>query len=240
VIAVTTDKVYHNQERQIPYVEDDRLGGFDPYSSSKACAELIIEAYRNSFFHPLQFAVHKKIVVSARAGNVIGGGDWAKDRIVPDIVRALENDKPVQIRNPKAVRPWQHVLEPLHAYLLLGQKLSEKPNAFHNTYNFGPEVSDCLPVELMVQKAIKIWQKGAYEILDMQDAPHEAGLLKLDISRAKQDLNWRPVYRADEAMEKTISWYKACKEDNASKLIHENIESFMSRYYEPVTTTSVA
>jgi CDP-glucose 4,6-dehydratase len=237
VVLITTDKVYHNQERQTPYMEDDRLGGYDPYSSSKACAELLIDAYRNSFFNVEQYAVHQKTIVSARAGNVIGGGDWAKDRIVPDIVRALQNDKPVQIRNPHAVRPWQHVLEPLHAYLLLGQKLFEKPHAYHTAYNFGPEVSDCLPVEIMVQKAIKIWQQGAYEILEAREAPHEAGLLKLDISRAKRDLDWRPVYNAAEAMEKTISWYKACTGGNSTKLIQENIESFMSKYYQKVGTT---
>ncbi len=236
VVLITTDKVYHNQERQAPYTEDDRLGGYDPYSSSKACAELVIDAYRNSFFNTDKFNVHQKTIVSARAGNVIGGGDWAKDRIVPDVVRALQTNKPVQIRNPNAVRPWQHVLEPIHAYLLLGQKLFEKPDALHTAYNFGPEVSDCLPVEVMVQKAIKIWQQGAYEILQGYEGPHEAGLLKLDITRAKADLNWRPIYHAADAMEKAISWYKSFNEENARKLIRENIEEFMSVYYQKAST----
>jgi CDP-glucose 4,6-dehydratase len=232
VVLVTTDKVYVNQERQTPYKEDDRLGGYDPYSSSKACAELVINAYRNSYFNRRQYALHRKSIVSVRAGNVIGGGDWSKDRIVPDIVRALQDDKPILIRNPNAVRPWQHVLESLHAYLLLGQKLFEKPGAFHTAYNFGPEVSDCLPVEIMVQNAIKNWQKGAYEILEFNDGPHEAGLLKLDITRAKADFDWKPIYSAVEAMDKTISWYKACTGGNAKILINENIESFMSKYYQ--------
>jgi CDP-glucose 4,6-dehydratase len=240
VVLITTDKVYFNQERQAPYTEEDRLGGYDPYSSSKACAELVIDAYRNSFFNPEKYSVHKKSVVSARAGNVIGGGDWAKDRIVPDIVRALQNDTPIQIRNPNAVRPWQYVLEPLHAYLLLGQKVFEKPQAFHSSYNFGPDVSDCLPVEVMVQKAIKTWQHGTYEILKGYEGPHEAGLLKLDITRAKTDLGWQPVYHASEAMEKTILWYKASSGENSRKLIQENIEAFMSIYYQVLSTVNQA
>jgi CDP-glucose 4,6-dehydratase len=240
VVLITTDKVYHNLERKEPYVEDDRLGGYDPYSSSKACAELIIDAYRNSFFNPLEYSIHRKSVVSARAGNVIGGGDWAKDRIVPDIVRALQNETPIQIRNPNAVRPWQHVVEPLHAYLLLGQKLFENSEAYHSSYNFGPNVSDCLPVEVMVQKAIKVWQHGAYEILEGYAGAHEAGLLKLDITRAKTDLNWRPLYPATEAMEKTILWYKTCNEENARNLIEENIESFLSKYYQTSSTDTLA
>jgi CDP-glucose 4,6-dehydratase len=239
VIVVTTDKVYHNQEWATPYGETDRLGGFDPYSSSKACAELVISAFRNSYFNPATYPEHKKSIVSARAGNVIGGGDWARDRIVPDIVRALQNNESIIVRNPHAIRPWQHVLEPLHAYLLLGQKFSENPGAFHTEYNFGPEVSDCLPVETMVQQAIKIWRSGTYTILQDQRGPHEAVLLKLDISRAKSDLHWRPVYTAFEAMDKTISWYKACIKVNAMELIKENIEAFMTRYNQPATTASL-
>lgn len=235
-IIVTTDKVYYNQEKTIPYRETDRLGGFDPYSSSKACAELVIDAYRNSFFNPVKFKELQKTIVVARAGNVIGGGDWAKDRIVPDIIRALQNNEPVIIRNPNSVRPWQHVLEPLHAYLLLGQKISENPDAFHTEYNFGPELPDCISVETMVKEAIKIWQGGSYKILNDNEGPHEAGLLTLDISRAKADLHWRPVYNATEAMDKTISWYKACNGENAMDLIEENIETFMTKYNQSVAT----
>jgi CDP-glucose 4,6-dehydratase len=235
-VIVTTDKVYYNQERTNPYLETDRLGGFDPYSSSKASAELVIDAYRNSYFNPTNYTEHQKTIVAVRAGNVIGGGDWAKDRIVPDIIRALQNNEPVIIRNPLSIRPWQHVLEPLHAYLLLGQKLSENPGAFHTEYNFGPEVSDCLPVEVMVQQAIKIWQAGAYKIAKEKVGPHEAGLLTLDINRAKTDLQWRPIYSAVEAMDKTISWYKACTGENAQELIEENIETFMMKYIQSVAT----
>jgi CDP-glucose 4,6-dehydratase len=239
-IIVTTDKVYHNQEKTIPYKETDRLGGFDPYSSSKASAELVIDAYRNSYFNPANFKEHQKTIVAARAGNVIGGGDWAKDRIVPDIIRAFQNNEPVIIRNPHSVRPWQHVLEPLHAYLLLGQKLSENQGAFHTEYNFGPMLSDCLSVETMVQQAIKIWKAGSYKILREKEGPHEAGLLTLDISRAKADLHWRPIYSAVEAMDKTISWYKSCTGENAKDLIEENIETFMMNYNQSVATVHLA
>ena len=165
-----------------------QMGGYDPYSSSKACAELMIEAYRNSYFNKADYQKHQKTVVAARAGNVIGGGDWAKDRIVPDIVRSLENNEPVLVRNPQSVRPWQHVLEPLHAYLLLAQKLSENPADYHTEYNFGPDPADCLPVEKIVQQAIKTWGSGTYQVLQQKDGPHEAGLLKLDINRAVSDL----------------------------------------------------
>jgi CDP-glucose 4,6-dehydratase len=239
-IIITTDKVYYNQERTTPYRETDRLGGFDPYSSSKACAELVIDAYRNSYFNPARVTEHRKTIVTARAGNVIGGGDLAKDRIVPDIIRALQNNEPVIIRNPNSIRPWQHVLEPLHAYLLLGQKLFENPGAFHTEYNFGPELSDCLSVETMVKEAIKIWQGGSYKILKDKEGPHEAGMLTLDISRAKADLQWRPIYNAVEAMDKTISWYKTCTGENAMDLIEENIETFMTKYNQSVATVHLA
>ena len=239
-IIITTDKVYYNQERTVPYKETDRLGGFDPYSSSKAAAELVIDAYRNSFFNSAKITEHKKTIVAARAGNVIGGGDWAKDRIVPDIIRALENNEPVIIRNPNSVRPWQHVLEPLHAYLLLGQRLFENPLAYRTEYNFGPELTDCLTVEAMVQEAIKTWQNGSYKILRDKEGPHEASLLTLDINRAKKDLQWRPIYNATEAMDKTISWYKACKGENALDLVNENIESFMKEYNKSIATVHLS
>jgi len=230
-VIITTDKVYYNQESDKPYRETDRLGGYDPYSSSKACAELIIDAYRNSYFNEAYFPDHKKTVVAVRAGNVIGGGDWAKDRILPDIIQSLENDEPIIVRSPKSVRPWQHVLEPTHAYLLLAKKLAEEPGSFHTEYNFGPELSDCLPVVEMVKYALEIWKKGSYQILPQKNGPHEAGLLKLDISLAKKDLNWRPIYNAFEALETTINWYKSFTGGNACELIKENIESFMENYY---------
>jgi len=229
-IMVTTDKVYYNQEWPYAYRENDRLGGYDPYSSSKACAELIIDSYRNSYFNESAYSHHRKTIVAARAGNVIGGGDWANDRIVPDIVRALENKQPIIVRNPKSVRPWQHVLEPIHAYLLLGQKLSEDPEEYHTEYNFGPDITDCLTVEEMVKHAIAIWKEGTYQISTPKDEPHEAGLLKLDISRAVSDLNWHPVFSAGEAMDKTITWYKSFTGKNAEELVKKDIFDFTKRY----------
>ena len=233
-IIVTTDKVYQNQERDEPYREEERLSGYDPYSASKACAELIIESYRNSFFNPAEFTHHHKSIASVRAGNVIGGGDWAKDRIVPDIVRALQNREPVILRNPKAVRPWQHVLEPLHAYLLLARRLAETPDIVRTEYNFGPELTDCLPVEDMVRHAIQVWQSGTYQMQPQKDAPHEAGLLKLDISRARRDLDWKPVYNAPTAMQKTIQWYKSFDGNNATILLENDILEFMKLYERAV------
>lgn len=165
IVLITTDKVYNNREWPYAYRETDTLGGYDPYSASKACAELIIDSFRNSYFNPGQYHRHRKSVAVARAGNVIGGGDWAKDRIIPDIVRSLRDDRSIPVRNPQSVRPWQHVLEPLYAYLLLGSKLSQDPVKYATAYNFGPLTADCWRVEKMVQYAIDEWGKGTYHIL---------------------------------------------------------------------------
>jgi CDP-glucose 4,6-dehydratase len=224
-VFVTTDKVYHNNEWLYPYRETDRLGGYDPYSASKACAELIIDSYRNSFFNAREYINHQKSIAVARAGNVIGGGDWAKDRIIPDIIKALENGHSIPIRNPAAVRPWQHVLEPLSAYLLLGSKLYNDPVKYATAYNFGPLNKDCLTVEEMVNYAIKIWGTGAYHILDNSAKPHEAGLLKLDTSKAANDLQWYPVFNSYEAIENTIQWYQNFN-NNAFELVKTDILSF--------------
>lgn len=208
IILITTDKVYHNNEWVYPYRENDRLGGYDPYSASKACAELVIDSYRNSFFNSATYSIHKKAIAVARAGNVIGGGDWAKDRLIPDIVRALTKDETILIRNPQSVRPWQHVLEPLFGYLLLGLKLEKQPLEFSQAYNFGPNSDNTLPVTEMVELAINSWGSGTYEIVKTQIQPHEAGLLKLDISKVIAGMNWKPVMNAGESVEKTIEWYK--------------------------------
>jgi CDP-glucose 4,6-dehydratase len=229
IILVTTDKVYHNQEWPHAYRESDRLGGYDPYSASKACAEIIIESFRNSYFNPGDFSNHKKSIVVARAGNVIGGGDWAKDRIIPDSIRALQKNESIAIRNPASVRPWQHVMEPLYAYLLLGKKLAEDPLKYANAYNFGPLHTDCWVVERMVQHAIKIWGGGNYHIVRAAEQPHEAGLLKLDINRAEKDLQWKPIYSAAEAIQKTVDWYRNFDGQNALTLVKDDIQSFMSR-----------
>ena len=208
VVMITTDKVYANNEWIYPYRENDRLGGYDPYSASKACAELVIDSYRNSFFNVTSYDTHRKGIAAARAGNVIGGGDWAKDRLLPDIARALLGEVEIQVRNPHSVRPWQHVLEPLGGYLLLGERMEAEPVRFSQAYNFGPSGEDALPVESIVKIAIERWGRGKYMVYPSVGAPHEAGLLKLDISKAVNEIGWRPRFTAATAVDWTMSWYK--------------------------------
>lgn len=208
VVLITTDKVYYNNEWAYPYRENDRLGGFDPYSASKACAELVIDSYKNCFFHANKYEIHRKAIAVCRAGNVIGGGDWSEDRLMPDIARAIGNDIDVVIRNPNSIRPWQHVLEPLTGYLLLGQKLYGDPIFFSQAYNFGPFVEDVLTVREMVELAIKSWGKGNFRSNQTKDQLHEAGLLRLDISKAVAELKWKPKMNASQAVLLTIDWYK--------------------------------
>jgi len=228
VVLITTDKVYENKEWIYPYRETDRLGGYDPYSASKACAEIIINSYSQSFFNPAAYAQHQKGIAVGRAGNVIGGGDWALDRIIPDIVRALEKGEAVQVRNPSAVRPWQHVLEPLGGYLLLGAKLAEQPATFGGAWNFGPHLEDALPVSELVNLSLAAWGEGEYETPSTVGQPHEAGLLKLDISKAVNELQWKPQYNAQESIYKTIAWYKALQQgDAAYTLVRGDIEDFL-------------
>jgi CDP-glucose 4,6-dehydratase len=217
VVVITTDKVYENKEdNSILYKENDALGGYDPYSASKACAELVISSFRNSFFNIKNYATHQKAIASARAGNVIGGGDWNKDRIIPDIIRSLKNNQPIKVRNPNAVRPWQHVLEPLTGYLLLGGLLNDEPQKFSKPYNFGPLPNDHLTVKGLVETAIKIWRKGEWKDISNKDEPHEAGLLKLSIERAQKELNWQPELNAQQAIEWSINWYKKAAEMQAA------------------------
>ena len=228
VVMITTDKVYHNNEWVYPYRENDRLGGFDPYSASKACAELLIDSYRNSFFNLNDIEKHKKGIAVARAGNVIGGGDWSKDRLVPDIVRSLIENKTIIIRNPRSIRPWQHVMEPIIGYLMLGMKLAEDPRAFSDAFNFGPNPEDNMSVEDLVKLAIKEWGSGDYKVEHQIDAPHEAGLLMLDISKAKVKLKWEPKNNSRESIQKTISWYKKNNTNNnlCLPLLSDQISNF--------------
>jgi CDP-glucose 4,6-dehydratase len=227
VVLVTTDKVYENQEWVYPYRETDRLGGYDPYSASKACAELVINCYTQSFFNPADYDRHRKGIAVGRAGNVIGGGDWAKDRIIPDIVRALGMGQLVQVRNPHAVRPWQHVLEPLGGYLLLGARLATAPTYYAGAWNFGPHLQDTLPVSALVANALQAWGAGHYETPMLDYQPHEAGLLKLDISKALNELGWQPRYSAASSIRTTVAWYKALAEGkNASDLVLADIEAY--------------
>lgn len=230
VVLITTDKVYHNNEWLYPYRENDRLGGYDPYSASKACTELVIDSYRNSFFNKENYNTHKKGIAVARAGNVIGGGDWSKDRLIPDIAKAFTVEKPVVIRNPNSVRPWQHVLEPVIGYLLLGANLKTDPIHFSQAYNFGPQLSDALPVEEMLQLAIQSWGRGDYIVEQVDGQPHEAGLLKLDISKVITELKWQPKMNAEQAVSMTMDWYSefAKNKENISHFTTVQINIFFN------------
>ncbi len=219
VVIVTTDKVYENIEADYAYKESDKLGGYDPYSASKAAVEIIIQSFRLSFFNPKDFSKHKKSIASARAGNVIGGGDYAKARLVPDIFRSLSKSKKINIRNPESVRPWQHVLESLCGYLMLAAAMKKEPQKFATSFNFGPELNDVLIVEEVVKQAIKCWGNGKYNSVKTKNAPHESGLLKLNIKKAKTKLRWQPKWNSNNAIEKTMQWYKKSLEDGCDKFL---------------------
>jgi CDP-glucose 4,6-dehydratase len=216
IVLITTDKVYENKEWYYPYRETDRLGGYDPYSASKACAELVINSYHQSFFSPAKFDMHKKAIASVRAGNVIGGGDWAEDRLIPDIVKSIVRNKDVIIRNPHAVRPWQHVLEPVFGYLRLGALLSTDPFKYGGAWNFGPNGSDNLPVLNIAKQAIGTWGKGKINLQVDENVPREAGLLKLDISKVINELGWKPQMNTEVAINRTIKWYKSFYDEKAT------------------------
>jgi CDP-glucose 4,6-dehydratase len=209
VLNVTSDKCYENKEWAWGYRENDRLGGYDPYSNSKACAELVTSAYRNSYFNPAKYAEHGIALASARAGNVIGGGDWARDRLIPDILRAIELGEPVLIRNPDAIRPWQHVLEPLSGYLQLAQKLHKEGVAFGEGWNFGPYEGDVKPVAWIVDRIARTWGDGASWALDGAPHPHEAHYLKLDCSKARGELGWKPRWNIEQTIDRIVEWHKA-------------------------------
>ncbi len=208
VVNVTSDKCYENREWAWGYRENEAMGGYDPYSSSKGCAELVAAAYRNSYFHPEKYKEHGVALASVRAGNVIGGGDWADDRLIPDIMRAITQGKPVNIRNPHAIRPWQHVLEPLSGYLVLAQKLYREGAAYAEGWNFGPNDEDAKPVQWIVENLTKAWGEGASWVMDGGDHPHEAHYLKLDCSKAKVRLGWLPKWHLDETLGKIVDWQK--------------------------------
>lgn len=206
VVNVTTDKCYENREWVWGYRENEPMGGYDPYSSSKGCSELVTAAYRQSFFNPQQHAQHGAAIATARAGNVIGGGDWAGDRLIPDIIRAILAGDPVRIRNPHAIRPWQHVLEPLSGYLALAQKLYEDGAHYAEGWNFGPAEGDAWPVERIVQRLCRQWGAGAGYEIDEGDHPHEAHYLKLDCSKARSGLGWHPRWRLEKALDSIVEW----------------------------------
>lgn len=211
-VVVTTDKCYENQERNTGYCETEPMGGYDPYSSSKGCAELITSAYRQSFFLVNNGSTHQHALASARAGNVIGGGDWSEDRLIPDAIKALEAHEPLIIRNPLAIRPWQHVLEPLSGYLVLAEKLYSKGNSYSSAWNFGPLDKDARSVQEVIDLLIAEWGSGALWQKDKAEQPHEAGLLKLDCTKAHQELGWHPKWGLETAILKIVEWQKAFQE----------------------------
>ena len=208
VVNITTDKCYENKEWIWGYRENEPMGGYDPYSNSKGCSELVTSSYRNSFFNPEKYSKeHQVSIASARAGNVIGGGDWAKDRLIPDIIRSLRKKEPVLIRSPYAIRPWQHVMEPLSGYLTLGEALYGGNGIdFVGGWNFGPKDEDAKTVEWIVEKMCELWGNGAEYSIDKQPYPHEAGYLKLDISKARSLLNWEPQLNLSESLESIVNW----------------------------------
>jgi len=209
IVNVTSDKCYENKEWDWGYREHEPMGGYDPYSSSKACAELITTAYRQSFLNPQTVDQHGKALASVRAGNVIGGGDWAKNRLIPDIIRAFIANESVLIRNPKAIRPWQHVLEPLAGYLLLAEKLWQHPAKFSEAWNFGPHEQDIQPVQFIADRLTQRWGNGAHWIQDKNTFAHEAQTLKLDIAKAKNRLAWTPRMNLEKALDYVADWYRA-------------------------------
>ncbi|RZD16235.1 MAG: CDP-glucose 4,6-dehydratase [Candidatus Acididesulfobacter guangdongensis] len=249
LIVITSDKCYENKENICGYRETDPMGGYDPYSASKGAAELISSAYMRSFFNPEDFNRHGKAMATVRAGNVIGGGDWAQDRLIPDCIRALEEGKPVEVRNPDAVRPWQHVLEPLYGYLLLASVINEDPSKYSGAWNFGPSADaadSAITVKELVEKVIKYYGKGVWKDVSKRGSressafdaksesephKHEAKLLNLNINKAVSVLGWKPKLNADEAVKLTVDYYKRCKEsnENAYEICSEQIRMFTDK-----------
>ncbi len=209
VLNVTTDKCYENREWVWGYRENEPMGGFDPYSNSKGCSELVTSAYRSSYFHPDHYSKHGAAMASARAGNVIGGGDWANNRLIPDVMRSISAGESVTIRNPKAIRPWQHVLEPLNGYLMLCERLLNRGVEFSEGWNFGPSDNGSQSVEWIVDFLCKKWGEDASWNLDTTNQPHEANYLKLDCSKAKQHLQWNPFWDIETSLNSIVHWYKS-------------------------------
>ena len=227
-VMITTDKCYDNKEQMRGYKEDDPFGGYDPYSSSKGACEIAIQSWRRSFFNPEDYGKkHHVSLASVRAGNVIGGGDWAKDRIIPDCIRALEAGKPIEIRSPKAVRPWEHVLEPLSGYMLLAQKMWEHPTEYCEGWNFGPEQESVLTVWEVATAMIRNFGYGELKDVSDPNALHEANLLMLDITKAKARLGWKPRLDARQTAILTSDWYKRYKNENVYSICVDEIKKYI-------------
>ena len=228
VVMITTDKCYENREQIWGYREDEPMGGYDPYSSSKGAAEIAISSWRRSFFNPKDYGKsHHVAIASCRAGNVVGGGDWAKDRIIPDCIRALEADRPIEIRSPKAIRPWQHVLEPLSGYLLLASKMLQEPTRYCEGWNFGPRTESITPVWQVATLLTQFYGKGSLKDVSDPNALHEANLLMLDISKAHFRLNWQPHTNLTQCIQLTADWYKRYPHEDVYTLCLEQINSIL-------------
>ncbi len=228
IVNITSDKAYENKEWIWGYRENDPMGGYDPYSSSKGCADLLVNSYRNSYFNINEYEkTHNTLIASCRAGNVIGGGDWAEDRLITDIVLSVSKNKKVSIRNPYATRPWQHVLEPLSGYLHIGQKLLEGKIEFGDAWNFGPSDEGSITVEEVVKNVNKHWDKIDYEINSNPNQLHEANLLKLDCSKAHILLKWNDVWNSDTTFEKTVKWYKSYYQEDENILTKNDLDSYI-------------
>lgn len=229
VVNITSDKCYENREWVWGYREDEAMGGYDPYSNSKGCAELVASCYRQSFFNKDNYYEHGCALASVRAGNVIGGGDWADDRLIPDMLKAFSDRRSVEIRSPHAIRPWQHVLEPLSGYITIAELLYEHGPEFSEGWNFGPKEEDAKPVEWIVDRLSNLWGEGASWYLSEGEHPHEAHYLKLDCSKAKMRLNWQPVWSLEQTLIRIVKWQKAwlAKQDMKQYTLQE-IKDYMA------------
>jgi CDP-glucose 4,6-dehydratase len=228
-VIITTDKCYENKEWAWGYRENEPMGGYDPYSNSKGCAELVTSAYRQSYFPVEKYLKHQVAIASARAGNVIGGGDWSEDRLIPDAIKAFEAKQSLVIRNPLATRPWQHVLEPLSGYLVLAQALYQAGAMFDGAWNFGPRDDDARPVQEVINLLIKNWESAASWTQDQREQPHEAHSLKLDCSKARQYLNWTPRWNLEQAIEKITQWHHAYqKQSNLREISLQQISKYQN------------
>ncbi len=229
IVNITSDKCYENKEWLWGYRENDRLGGYDPYSASKAASEIVTTSYRNSYFHPERIDEHGKCLASVRAGNVIGGGDWQADRLIPDCVRSLEQKSPIIIRSPEAIRPWQHVLEPLHGYLLLASKMTENPGVYCDAWNFGPKQNSVKSVGEVVDLVVRNWGAGSWQHQSESKAPHEANILRLDIAKASMHLGWNPIWDIEESVDAAMGWYKNYRKTDVYEYCGTQIDSYMKK-----------